>query len=115
MVSVGFVQAELSPVEHGKINEQRAESEKSGICYVHHVKFEEKETKVSYGLIRPYHPYSVDIEITQFPFANQSANAGCCVPADHETNPKTVTVKFCPECVKAKQKWLEEHKPKETK
>jgi len=82
----------------------------SGICPVHHIKMQIKETQIAFGLLAVKEPQpDSKTRETRFPFARDWIVGGCIVS---DGSPKTGKVFLCPKCVGAEKAWMKAHEEK---
>lgn len=72
-----------------------------GICPVHKIKMRSVELKLVYGMPSPEEFEEMRVAKKKFPYGKDYALAGCVVKPQ-----KTVEGFLCPQCVRAREKWL---------
>lgn len=77
------------------------------ICPVHKIAMQKTELRMVYGMPSPKEFEEMRAAKTRFPYGKDYVLGGCVVKPT-----KTVEGFLCAECVKARSKWLESHKPK---
>lgn len=76
-----------------------------GICPVHKIKMEAVELKLVYGMPSPKEFEEMRVAKKKFPYGKDYALAGCVVKPK-----KTIDGFLCPQCVRAREKWLKAHR-----
>lgn len=76
-----------------------------GICPVHKIKMQAVELKLVYGMPSPREFEEMRVAKEKFPYGKDYVLAGCVVKPQ-----KTVDGFLCPQCARAREKWLKAHR-----
>ena len=88
------------------------ESERSGVCYVHHEDMKKERLRIAYGLIG-YSKKFTDARLSKFPFAQRAIFGGCVIitvlDQPELNSPEFGEAYVCPKCSDAKTRWENKH------